>query len=225
MTTAVDVYGLGAVLYKLLDRPAAVSGRVGLRTPCGRFGNKSRSPPATGASRSIATLEAICLKCLEKDPRRRYRSAEVVAADLDRWLTGEPIAARPIGPMRARLAMVRPQSGRRRIVGERGGSCSSWSRPSPRSAAFHQRTLAGVARSAASREKAAADSEREARLLADARAREIRWRLVRMNVENGVRIVDQGDHTGALPWFAEALRLDRDDPMRQRRTASGWELS
>ena len=33
-----------------------------------------------------------------------------------------------------------------------------------------------------------------------------------MNVENGVRIVDQGDLTGALPWFAEALRLDRDDP-------------
>ena len=58
--------------------------------------------------------------------------------------------------------------------------------------AFHQHTLAEAARSAAAREKAAAGNEREARLLADARAREIRWRLVRMNVDNGDRIVDAG---------------------------------
>ncbi len=56
-------------------------------------------------------------------------------------------------------------------------------------------------------------------MLADARAEYIRDRLVKMNVANGVRLMEKGDTTGALPWFAEALSFDRDDPDATTATA------
>jgi eukaryotic-like serine/threonine-protein kinase len=110
VTTATDVYGLGAILYSLFTgRPPfeAVSAEETIYRLC----NELPEPP-TSLNRAVPRpLEVICLKCLEKDPSRRYSSVAAVADDLRRWQAGEPIIARPVRtPVRAWLWIRRHPS-------------------------------------------------------------------------------------------------------------------
>jgi serine/threonine protein kinase len=96
-TAAADVYSLGAVLFNLLAGRAPFLGSNPVSVI--RQASETQAPKL----RSLAPLldrdlETICARCLERNPKARYQSAEGLAADLERWLDGRPIVARPVSP-------------------------------------------------------------------------------------------------------------------------------
>ena len=97
VTTASDVYGLGAVLYALLTGQAPFGGESVVET-IDAVRNRPPEPPRRLNAAVPRDLETICLRCLEKDPRRRYATAQSLADDLRAWLGSRPIAARRVGP-------------------------------------------------------------------------------------------------------------------------------
>jgi eukaryotic-like serine/threonine-protein kinase len=106
ITTATDIYGLGAVLYSLLTGSAPFTGDSVMETIT-KVKEQPPVPPRKHNPRLPRDLEVICLKCLEKSPARRYSSAQALADDLRAWLESRPIAARPVGTVERTLLFVR----------------------------------------------------------------------------------------------------------------------
>ena len=93
------------------DRPAAVPGGDALWRRCDQVRRDEPVPPRGSSRRLPRDLETICLKCLQKEPARRYAGAPALAEDLRRFLAGEPIRARPVGRRGAVLAVVPAEPG------------------------------------------------------------------------------------------------------------------
>lgn len=205
LTTATDIYSLGAVMYELLCGRAPFRAATPLEVLRKVVGEEPQRPRELYRFAS-PDLETICLKCLQKDPARRYGSAEALAEDLERWLTHRPIRARPVGTLERVL---------------------KWGQRNPRlaTAVVLLHVVVGLAlgtgvwmgyRIARANERLAeaAEEGRRRNLELVRTAEESRRRLVRLNVQTGDRLVAEGDGLGALPWFIEALRLDEADPVR-----------
>ena len=197
ISTAADVYSLGAILYEILtgqppfraDTPLATLRQVVEQEP---------KRPSTVNLRADRDLETICLMCLEKEPARRYGSAELLAEDLERWLRHEPIHARQSSPA------------------QRFGK---WVRRHPATAALLLlcslavlafvvgQTIMSVRLSRANTEVNATNRRLQASL------HELQWRRA-----------DEASQTGerdeAIAWFAHIVRNDPDDAVAVGRLLS-----
>ncbi len=227
-TTSADVYGLGTILYELLAGEPPFSGGTAMEilrrvlecepTAPSRSALRSKdTPPSRRRAPTASTppelpsvdrdLDIICLKCLEKDPARRYGSAEALADDLERWLRGEPILARPIRPSE-RL--------------------QKWIRRNPTITLLTSILfLALVAISVISTAMSVRISG--AREIIARQAEDRRQQIVHLNVATGNRLAEEGDGLTATLWFAEAARLEaqagRNDDMHRYRLAAAWRHS
>jgi tetratricopeptide (TPR) repeat protein len=199
LTVTADVWALGAMLYALLaGRPPFRDDNV-LETLRRVVEAEPVSPRALSPV-VPRDLETVCLKCLRKDPARRYGSAQELAEDLERWLAGEPIAARTVGQVeRLRLWARRNPAvaalGAALLVTMLGVSVASTV------AFWHFRNLAA--------------SEREARAGEKAKAEQIQADLDKLRwadalIESGRYRELQGEWARASDDYTQATKL-RDD--------------
>jgi eukaryotic-like serine/threonine-protein kinase len=198
VTPLADVYALGAVLYEMLTGRPPLVGLTTVDTVV-RVLNEDPSRPRSIVPGIPVDLETVCLKCLEKDPRRRYRSAEALADDLDRFLAGTSVLARPLGrPARAwRWARRHPTAAALLAVLT---AVAAFGFPGATALWLDARASEHAALTAGERARVAEDEAVRART-------EIARQSAPLMADRGLKLADDGNIGEGLVWMAEALAV------------------
>jgi WD40 repeat protein len=198
---AADVYALGAILYELLTGRPPFKGPTVVDTVMQVVADEP-VPPTRLAPRTPRDLETIGLKCLQKDAKKRYASAEELSDDLHRFLEGEPVRARPVGAL---------------------GRLIRWARRRPAVAALLALVvlITAVGAGMVTWKWLEAKSALHRAVVAEAEARETakeeQKRACRLALDRGLTLCEAGETGRGLLWLAHALKIappDADDLQR-----------